>query len=973
MVVETPSALIYGSDNFVAKKLGELLVSRGILVSWDDDEVGRPLYYFDFGGGEKRYEEMGEKRVKICKVGINYELKITNYELKNNLDFRQVDLHNVYGLGMGKDWFLGKALDLAARNKNLILPKYGEKFRLLAVEDATEAIMRAVIMSGTAGKTFEIAGGEITSKEVATCLIDLAKMTRTEIMEQTPPSSGHLPLTGEGGEETVFEESARVLRWKPVVKFREGIKEVVAEFVARIDEEARNKKKITNYELRITNEKKEDNFENKERFIVKAEVEEEEENDQLKITNYELNTEKEEKETEKYIEEDEVEEEEEETVGKKIEWKKVEPIKNSYELRVTSYELEKPKEITISKPTISKPQQSRSGQIPNDQAPKKIDFPWKIVGMILGSIVLITIMVYGWFLWGVVDTALSLEKPIKLLENKQINEAKKMVEKYQQKNKNLAGFWGESKLGEIIKISDEVLNVEGRICNLAESMEKINGAIFEEKTIDYKLELTNVSNNLLEIETKIGVIQARLEGVRKWVPGRWRPQIDSASNLISKNGELITKLRQMVGILPEVLGLDGKRREYLVLLQNEMELRATGGFIGSYGILSFENGRLVSFDIKDVYEADGQLQGHVEPPEEIKKYLGEAAWFLRDSNWKPSFPEATKDIQWFFEKETGRRVDGVIGIDLAVVKEMINATGEIFVPDFKEKVNKDNLYEQAEYYSESKFFPGSVQKASFLSGVGKQLFEEISKLKTGQRWTLLLGMANSLEKNDLQIVLNEPVANQVINDLGWDGEIFGGKCSTAACYADYLFVVESNLGVNKANYFLYRSMEQKIDIKETGIERILRINYENLARTTNWPGGDYKNYLRVYLPLDVQVAGVTVTTGGVPQEIALNQVKMTNMYGKRELGFLVTVPISKKVVVEIRYGSKLDQMKDKFSYLLYIQRQPGFGDTGMINLVSVPTGWQPMQVQPAASVVGGKLLFNQKLESDIKMGVEMAK
>jgi len=65
--------------------------------------------------------------------------------------------------------------------------------------------------------------------------------------------------------------------------------------------------------------------------------------------------------------------------------------------------------------------------------------------------------------------------------------------------------------------------------------------------------------------------------------------------------------------------------------------------------------------------------------------------------------------------------------------------------------------------------------------------------------------------------------------------------------------------------------------------------------------------------------------------------------------------------------------KNKFSYINYIQRQPGSGETGLVNLVSFPEGWQPTQVQPAASLVGGKLLFNQKLDRDIKMGVELEK
>lgn len=53
-------------------------------------------------------------------------------------------------------------------------------------------------------------------------------------------------------------------------------------------------------------------------------------------------------------------------------------------------------------------------------------------------------------------------------------------------------------------------------------------------------------------------------------------------------------------IVPEILGVGGKRREYMMLLQNENELRAGGGFIGSYAILSFEDGKFINFEVKDV-------------------------------------------------------------------------------------------------------------------------------------------------------------------------------------------------------------------------------------------------------------------------------------------------------------------------------------------------------------------------------------
>jgi len=290
------------------------------------------------------------------------------------------------------------------------------------------------------------------------------------------------------------------------------------------------------------------------------------------------------------------------------------------------------------------------------------------------------------------------------------------------------------------------------------------------------------------------------------------------------------------------------------------------------------------------------------------------------------------------------------------------------------------LYEQAEYYAETKFFPGSKQKASFLGALGKQLFEEIKNLDPDKRGKLYQTVMDLLERNEIQVVLNNTKAAKVLANMGWDGAIYSGKCSNTSgsgsrCLADYLYVVEANLGVNKANYFIYRNIEEMVDIQKTTVNRRVKIVYENTAKSNNWPAGDYKNYLRIYVPDDAAVGEVSVTDETNSKKVYNgSELKITNAYGKKEVGFLVTVPFSKKRTVEINYASYLDlSQADQFSYLNYIQRQPGSGDTGIVVLVNIPASFQASQVQPAASLVGGKLLFNTRLDRDLKMGVEMGK
>ena len=440
--------------------------------------------------------------------------------------------------------------------------------------------------------------------------------------------------------------------------------------------------------------------------------------------------------------------------------------------------------------------------------------------------------------------------------------------------------------------------------------------------------------------------------------------------------EMIGLGNKAMDFLPGMLSTDGGKKQYMVLLQNESELRAGGGFIGSWAMLGFEDGKLIDFDIQDIYEADGQLKGHVEPPAAIKNYLGQANWFMRDANWQADFPAAAKDIQWFLEKETGRKVDGVIGVNLTVAKAILGVIGEVYVPDFKEKINKDNIYEQAEFYSETNSFAGSSQKKSFLGAVGKQLYEEIKNIKAEKRWQLIEAAIEMLQENEIQVALNEKKGAAAVAELGWNGAIYNGKCTSGQCFADYLYVVESNLGVNKANYFLYRNIDQTVEISNQSIGRVVKISYENSAKNNSWPGGDYKNYERVYIPASSNLAEVSVSDGetGAKTIISGDNLSVAQVKGKKEIGFLVVVPAGKKKLVELRYADQIDLSKqNSFSYLNYVQKQSGYGDTALVTLMSLPKGWEPTQVEPAASLVEDKLLFNQKLDRDIKMGVEIRK
>src|SRR3989339_1362482 len=142
---------------------------------------------------------------------------------------------------------------------------------------------------------------------------------------------------------------------------------------------------------------------------------------------------------------------------------------------------------------------------------------------------------------------------------------------------------------------------------------------------------------------------------------------------LTQMSQLVERARALSVLLPALVAADGSApKNYLILLQNNMELRPTGGFIGSFAKVSFEGGKLKKLDVNDSYAIDGQLGIHVEPPKEIKEDLGQKDWFMRDSNWEPDFPTSARQQGGFYTKETAERVEGGFGLEISALERLID-------------------------------------------------------------------------------------------------------------------------------------------------------------------------------------------------------------------------------------------------------------------------------------------------------------
>lgn len=354
-------------------------------------------------------------------------------------------------------------------------------------------------------------------------------------------------------------------------------------------------------------------------------------------------------------------------------------------------------------------------------------------------------------------------------------------------------------------------------------------------------------------------------------------------------------------------------RDYIILLQNNNELRASGGFMGSYAKLKFRQGVLVDTKISDIYNPDGQLLGYVEAPAPIKKAFDFGGWKLRDSNWDVDFTKAAPQIAWFLE-QGGENTDGLIAINLSLIQKILEVTGPI------NGISDKNIWTLAQTKAEVDFFPGSTQKQDFLGGVGGALLGELKNLQYFKLLKIFVLVYNELRSKQILVWMKDPSVQKIIQTKFWDGSL--GKPS-----GGYLYIVDSNLGANKANCCVERLVTQEID----GSQSKLTITYKNNNEFKDpkppvfW-GGDYINYLRVVIPVDSFVDN--------SQDYDIEERDNFKILGK-----WIHVPAQKTESIEIKY-------KHKEIGSVFIKRQPGIGSFEY------------------KLVVDGKLIINETLVSD---------
>lgn len=423
-----------------------------------------------------------------------------------------------------------------------------------------------------------------------------------------------------------------------------------------------------------------------------------------------------------------------------------------------------------------------------------------------------------------------------------------------------------------------------------------------------------------------------------------------------------------MAIAPELLSPNGKKT-YLILVQDNLELRPSGGYINSFGFLTMEKGRVLDFNMEEVDTADSQLRGHVTPPWALKKYLGETSWFLRDANWDPDFPSSALQAEWFVDKELGKQVDGTIGITVNFLQGVLEQIGPVQLKDFNETVTAGNLLERALAYAEVDNAGSSGKKDNFLNQVLSMVFEKMKKMGNDDWFKMFSAIYTGVNEKQLLLSFHSAQINQFFDKYGWNGAVRQpSTISNNANLTDYLMVAEANLGVNKANYYLNRTMDHEVTILPQGdLLENLTVTLNNTATNQGWPSGDYKAYLRFYLPSQSRLLNLQMGKNpDILDPVSEKNIDYFDEHNKSGIGLLVTVPVQEKIVLKITYQPpQIFNLKQKnYSYAFLWQKQAGTAKDKVNLKINYPDSMKILRVAPTAEIQKNQLEFTTDLGQD---------
>lgn len=423
-----------------------------------------------------------------------------------------------------------------------------------------------------------------------------------------------------------------------------------------------------------------------------------------------------------------------------------------------------------------------------------------------------------------------------------------------------------------------------------------------------------------------------------------REKVKRAIDIVDQGATLVKNGKPLLEAAPYLLGTD-EERTYLILFQNDKELRPTGGFITAYSIAKVKKGKFEPVSSSDIYSLDARYRPSISAPEPIVDYLKGPYILspnlrLRDMNWSPDYYQSMELFTEEAKKVGIKGIDGVIAVDTQLLVNLLDAIGPIgvfgfgnFSTEIIPECNCPQVVYELESFADvegpvvwSPTEPGKIIYAPANYDNRKKiigpLMNSILANALGQPKenlpALFEAVFRSLTEKHVLFFLYDAKAQAAVESFGIAGRIdsFGG---------DYLHINDANLGGRKSNLYVQQEVSQEISIAKDGaIEKEVVITYKNPEKQDGWLNSILPNWVRIYVPKGSELISLE---GLEDKEEPYEEFDKTVFAGYFEL--------RPQGIVKVTAKYKLPY-KATDEYRLFVQKQPGTD----IPLYSIKVGRQ---------------------------------
>ncbi len=443
---------------------------------------------------------------------------------------------------------------------------------------------------------------------------------------------------------------------------------------------------------------------------------------------------------------------------------------------------------------------------------------------------------------------------------------------------------------------------------------------------------------------------------------------EKLSTLVGATREFLDQER----LFRELLGANGPRK-YLFLFQNNHEIRPTGGFIGSYGLLDMKDGEVRKFFVDGIFNPDGQLKVNIVPPQPIQKVS--AGWSLHDSNWFPDFPASAEKASYFYEKTGGPTVDGVIAITPDVIRDLLRVFGPVEMKEYGVTIDADNFVSTIQEEVETRYDREENQPKKILSDLAPILLDRMFASRDPKALLAVIRtLSENLSEKHILVYLKNADGEVLLDRFGWSGRILSSE-------KDYLSVVNTNINGYKTDGVIDESIEHTAKIREDGsVVDTVRVTRKHTGGRTSYEWWNKVNadYLRVYVPkgskllsakgytremvkspLDYSALGFREDSDIVNEEghVSIDPETGTRIgeeFGKTVFGNWTYVSPGETMTLEYEYILPFRVIEDgKISYASLYQKQSGSRGSALSSIIFAPSGYRVSQKTEGEYAVSG--------------------